>query len=102
MGISVQQSITRTQENIPAAETQDNNMVVDQIALSRDIAQSVQHISDIINSKYFSEEECHAPLRQTAAGFVVEKVCAMWSGARGVLNRTSPARIGLMVLETLK
>ena len=102
MGISVQQSITRTQENIPAAETQDNNMVVDQTALSRDIAQSVQHISDIINSKYLSEEECHTSPRQTAAGFVVENVCAMWSGAQGLLNRTSPARIGLMVLQILK
>ena len=102
MGISVQQSITRTQEDILAAITQDNNMVVDQTELSRDIAQSVQHISDIINEKYFSEEECHAPLRQTVAGFVVEKVCAMWSGAQGLLNRTSPSRIGLMVLETLK
>ena len=101
MGMSVQQSITRTQEDIPAVKTQDDNMVVDQTALSRDIAQSVQHISDIINEKYFSDES-HAPLRQTATGFVVEKVCAMWSGAQGLLNRTSPSRIGLMVLEILK
>ena len=84
MGISVQQSITRTQEDILAAITQDNNMVVDQTELSRDIAQSVQHVSDIINEKYFSEEECHTSPRQTAAGFVVEKVCAMWSGTQGV------------------
>ena len=100
MGISVQQSITRTQENIPAAETQDNNMPVDQTELSRDIAQSVQHVSDIINEKYFSEG-CHTPPRQTASGFVVEKVCGMWSGAQGVLNRTSPLQISLMVLEFL-
>ena len=102
MGMSVQQSITRTQEVIPAVVTQDNNMAVDQTELRRDIAQSVQHISDIINSKYFSEGGCHDPQRQTAAGLVVEKVCAMWSEAQGVVNRTSPARIGLMVLELLK
>ena len=62
MGMSVQQSITRTQEDILAVKTQDDNMVVDQTALSRDIAQSVQHISDNINEKYFSDES-HAPLR---------------------------------------
>ena len=100
MGISVQQSITRTQEDIPAVKTQDDNMVFDQTELSRDIAQSVQHISDIINEKYFSEG-CHAPLRQTASGFVVEKVCCLWSGAQGVLNRISPLQISLMVLEFL-
>ena len=101
MGMSVQQSITRTQEDIPVVKTQDNNMVVDQSELSRDIAQSVQHISDIINEKYFSEE-CHEAQKQTVAGFIVEKVFAMWSGAQGVLNRTSPSRISLMVLEILK